>query len=356
MILLYGHNNPSPTYENLTHLGVSLSDLKEAVGRFLGFKDDQTLWSSSEYATVLRVIQRAYRQYLHPTPQSSDGRSHEWSWSHPQGTVTVWPSYSVSSSRAITGVHSAGLTTLTANTAVFQDSMVGEDIVITTVGTFEIRSVVSATVATVLGNATAAALTYSITTTGDYILPDDFGGHDGPLTFDAQQGYVPVDIVSEAQIRTLRQRVTSSGKPLFSATRPKRHDNSAHQRFYLMLYPTPDGEYDLTYRYVSNRGQLTEASPYPMGMHIASNAELLLEMCLSIAEQDENDEAGLHSAKSQLLLAAAIESDRRNGVPETLGLNLDPAVGNRRTGYNTRRELIAAMSGSLVTYNGTSYP
>lgn len=183
-----------------------------------------------------------------------------------------------------------------------------------------------------------------VTSAADYTydMPDDYGLIEGDFTFAAaDSARSTVKVVGEGQIRHLQSLYTSqSGKPTYAAIRPAANDGTTGIRWEVIFYPTPDAAYTLTYKYVVNRNYIRAAAPYPLGG--AMHAETILESCLSVAEQREDDAEGVHTKQYRTLLAASIMMDRRHG-PHFLGYNGDRSDG--RTGGFERE--------NYVTYNGS---
>ncbi|WP_309381987.1 hypothetical protein [Cerasicoccus frondis] len=144
-------------------------------------------------------------------------------------------------------------------------------------------------------------------------LPDNFGFIAGNFYFEPNVTRRPVVIVSEARIYALGQLNTDSGPPQYACIRRKAEaDGSDGQRFEVVWYPTPDKAYTLTYTYEAYNGKLTTDKPYPLGGMKFS--ELIVESCLSVAEQRANDEVGIHTTAFKRLLASAISQDQRQGA------------------------------------------
>ena len=169
-----------------------------------------------------------------------------------------------------------------------------------------------------------------------YQLPDDYAGIIGDLTFGSSQASPSVRVISELQIRQMRQLGTSSGIPQYAAIVPLASTGIMGQRFQLQLYPTPSGTYTLTYKYTSAPYALTATLLYPLGG--VNHIEGILASCLAVAERIKNDEQGVQWAHFMRTLEANIARDSAQG-PETLGYNGDPKRGRiypviRSGGYN----------------------
>ena len=156
----------------------------------------------------------------------------------------------------------------------------------------------------------------------EYALPSDFGAIDGTLTFDPDEGYRDIELVSENKIRALNQAMSSAtGIPRYAAVRPESSDGSALQTFTLILYPTPDGEYTLTYRYRVMPAPLSNSNPYPYGGELHSDTLRLA--CLSAAEFRKTGMHGPAHAAYLEQVATSIRQDLVATGPDVLGINLD---------------------------------
>jgi len=152
----------------------------------------------------------------------------------------------------------------------------------------------------------------TVASTSDYDLPDDLGRIADSLYFEPEI-YVPAAIiVSEAEILAHQQYSDDEGTPRIGCVRFKTSTGDDGQRQELVLWPTPDDAYTLTYRYEAYAGKLTTALPYPLGGMKLS--ELVVESCLAVAEQRQNDEKGLHTDNFARMLVAAVKRDGRNGA------------------------------------------
>jgi hypothetical protein len=181
----------------------------------------------------------------------------------------------------------------------------------------------------------------TVSGTGDYDLPSDLGGIQGDLTYPAGSMQRPVVIVSESAIRTLRQKDTTSN-PTHAAIIPKATDGTSSQVNELLLFPTPDSQVELKFKYFVKPSALTQSNPYPYGG--SQHGETILESCLSIAEQRLNDDKGLHWEKFLERLSASIQYDMKTSGADFLGYNSDNSDVNTSS-YNRLND---------VTVNGLS--
>jgi len=192
-----------------------------------------------------------------------------------------------------------------------------------------------------LAPTTATIVTVSATL--KYDLPDNFGGIEGPLTFAQDEAWVPIPIVDEVQIRILEQR-NSSGVPQFAAIRPKGVAGSTGQRWEITIWPSPDGVYNLSYRYNVLDSTISASVPYPLGG--MSHAEGILQSIMAVAEHRVEEERGIQWQRFMELVTANIHRDMKNNTPEYYGYNRDGSDLSRHA--NIERNL-------PVTYKGVKY-
>lgn len=158
---------------------------------------------------------------------------------------------------------------------------------------------------------------------GDYQLPSDFGGIEGELTYAAQQAFHVIRVVGEEEIRKYRNGGQSSGRPRFAAVRAL-NSGASGQRYELMLWPTPSGQFELTYRYNLNPDALSGANDFPLGG--AALAETILQSCRAVADRMFNDTVGSEYQMFLERLKASVSLDRRMLAPERLGFTHDLRV------------------------------
>ncbi|GIW60065.1 MAG: hypothetical protein KatS3mg087_1131 [Patescibacteria group bacterium] len=171
-----------------------------------------------------------------------------------------------------------------------------------------------------------------------YELPEDFGDVVGKVHFKNQQAYPPIDVISASDMLRLKSRFVVNGIPKNAAFLPNRTDGSYEQKWVMMVYPTPQADYEFWFRYnISPNYLLSEDRQYPIGG--AQFSELFIEGVLAVAEEKLLDAPGLHSERFQLELASAIKRDSRGNIAETLGYVDDPrteALGKVRSVPNFR--------------------
>jgi len=329
-------------------LSLSLTELKAEIGEYLGLGEDSATWSVADAARVDAAIKRGLRQFYVPPALREDGQVHQWTFLRPISTLTIWSDAAVDEDVTVDGGDYAnGSTPITASEASFYPSMIGRSIVITDVGTFTINGYTSSTVISVLGDASGASgATFSIASGGLFRLPDAFGYMDGRFVFHKDENRAsPIAVTSAGFILQRRRSALGTGTPAFAAILPAASDGSGGQRWEAWFDRDPSEELVLQYRYYVHKDALSTNNPYPLGG--AAHAETIIESCLSIAEQRQDDGGrGLHAAKFKERLAASIAFDQRLAVVE----NLDLGAGDGgRDPWGHR------MGSNVVTYEGVEY-
>jgi hypothetical protein len=320
--------------------------------------------------TIKRIMKRGLMQFYAPPPLEGEQMSHVWSFLRPTTTITVGQRPSGNHTTA-----PGGGTTLTDTSATFttgfpDDTLVGKIITSTdaSTGTTYSNTVASVTDATHL-EATAnfnAALsstddTYYITVDG-YNMPDAFGGIDGPLHFETPTVYPPLQITSPRRIESFLQDSTqiTTYRPTYAAFRPYQtatiSSTAESTRYELMLWPQPDADYVLKYRYyalittaaLQDADTDTELGFYPPGLAIHS--ETIVASCLAIAEHyvDPQRRSFREQEHWKERLAASVKMDRQLHGPDNLGYDRDMSDSQHGlTPYDRMQS---------VSYNSVTYP
>lgn len=298
-------------------LSLEYADFMRGVAYYLGFgnKSGTSEGLTSDQQTLCdRFVQEGYRQFLFPE------NGHVWSFLKPIKTIDVWAT--LTTGAATVGGEDDNELTVADDT--FYASMVGHTIVSDTgENSYTIVSVDSATTLTVDSDASGDdGDTFTLTADGNYRLPDDFGGIEGPLTFTSGTNRPDIEMRGEPQIRQLRQRGSVTGRPRHGAVRPVAFDPTLGQRYELMLYPTPNAHYELAYTTNVLPDKLTTTNKYPYGGMIHGNA--ILESCLAVAEAEANDGEREHRERYKSLLASSVRKDRTMRAAENLGYMSNP--------------------------------
>lgn len=311
-------------------LSLAYVDFMEAVASYLGYETPASPYdgSGSSPATdpeLIGYVQAGYRQFLTPPPVGKGENRYPWRFLKPTAKLYAWATVEVDAADGVTAVNDspeAGQSTLTAASGgPFYPSMVGANITIDSTD-YEILTYTSSTVIVVSGNPSAPSpVAFTITSTGDYRLPGDFGGMEGPLTLYDPDGtcYLPIKIVGEQQIRSCRMCDTENTTfPSYAALRPLSVAGTLGQRYELMVWPTPDVTYRLEYRYLLLPPKLDATNKYPLGGMV--HGETIKASCLAVAEAERNDPAKTQwRSRFMELLATSIAYDRTAITTEYYG-------------------------------------
>jgi len=295
-------------------LSATYAVIQQAIRDFLGEATKE----------VDSAIAEGYRMALVPPPVG--GVSHTWTFLEPLTSLTVWPSIAVGSGATVTGVYSAPNSTVTmtpgTSGAAFYPLMIGSSIVITGVGTFTVTGYTSATVITVSGDATGSNKTFSMTTTGEFALPDDFGDLASDFYHAAGSALSSIRRAPEGYVRHLYELSTPSGIPQAAAIVPRPFTTSTTTggRWNLLIWPLPSAAYVLTYKYRLLPNVLSGSNTLPVGgMEFGS---LVLAAGMAAAEKMWRGGPGPQMQNFLTLLAAAVARDSTRG-PANLGTNED---------------------------------
>jgi hypothetical protein len=295
-------------------LTTTRDDLRNAISFELGY-GRTALDDSSDVANEIDdVLKSGLRQAYFPPPLPGRSVGHVWRFLRPTTTLVAWPTLVGEKSAE---VYDAGDDETTITATGFQATMVGKQMVFTdSEASYLITAVSSSTEAVVSGDASAEADDFTVTANGNYDLPDDFAAIDGPLTFGSQEWFTPLPIMGEAMMRERRQFDALTGIPYMAAVAIKSGAATAGQRYQLMLYPTPDSVYNLSFRYVVLPDSLTAGASYHLGG--AQHSELILASCMAAAEIHRSQVRGARWEAFIQRLAASVSMDNLL-APETLG-------------------------------------
>jgi hypothetical protein len=179
-----------------------------------------------------------------------------------------------------------------------------------------------------------------------YQLPSDFAMVDGPLLYAPGENalYPEIPLVSEHQVRMKLQANASTGRPYLAATRVGPLESSGATRWEMVLFPTADDTYRISFPYKVNPSMMADEEVLPYGGD--PHAQTIVEACLAACEQVKGEQ-GAHSGLFQERLIASVMMDRQASAPATLGYNTDPSDGPMDWSSATR---LTDLGG--VTYNG----
>lgn len=318
-------------------LAISYTDILTILGYEAGYGRTSNSWDTQQAATIQQALEDGQRMYYFPAP-IAPAPAHQWSWLKPTVSLTLWPDVAVSATVTVTiSGATSGIRTVTATGGTpFVASMVGSTIIITDVGSYEIVAYTSTSeiIIAYTGSAPSGSTkTFSIAS-GNYQMPDDYGGIEGVMTFSPDNWNSDIAIVPEGRIRRYRADSNTSGIPAFAAIRPKQNPTSQiltqSQRHEMMVYPKPDQSYDVYFKQVLIVPKISALRPYPYGG--APYAQFFKACCCAALETLVGAGRGPKYAVMQTELAAAIVTDTTTARAEYYG-----RVPGRRDDWGRRR-------------------
>ena len=333
-------------------LSLTLDTLRDEIADYFSYgtggNGDYSTAGDTEKAVVNRMIKRGLRLFMTPPVLQGDISAHRWSWLTPRTTITTFPVFS----KVVTGlpVKDNGTSTVTLSTADFLATHVGQVMTFATSGAaYVIASFTNTSVVVVTGDASGEASGDTITIDNDdLLLPDDFGGIEGDITFATAEGRPPILIVGEGRIRERRQYDTQADRPQIAAITPYTFTAATGQRWMLSLYPTPDQAYTLGYRYQRLFDMVAADGDFFWGG--LPYGEAIIQACLAVSEQRRTGKRVYHNTLFMQAISAAVSHDRTTG-PQHFGRNIDLSDDAGR--IPTRSELRAVSYDS--TLNNGSY-
>jgi len=317
-------------------LSVTLTTLRSAVCRYLGLGTYADLDADGILAVDM-AIDSGMRQFYSPPAVIQNEPPHEWSFLKPVTTLTAILPYETGtvqvSSNTVTLSGGTWPTWAYTNGLLYIDGVF-----------YPITERVDTRYLIATGPNVAAGTTFSLEHNGNYALPGDFGGIEGKITYDIEQYNKEIELVGEGRIRAIRQGSKLTGAPTHAAIRPMNTTGATGQQFEMMLWPTPDEAYVLTYRRVCIPDRLVgTTNEYPMGT--AQHGETLLASCLAAAELQEDEKAGPRRAYFMDRLMASIQIDKRSRGDIHFGYN-----GDRETSGGCRVD----NRNMIVTYDSVN--
>lgn len=262
--------------------------------------------SSNAVIEIGLYVESGYRDFIN---------AYDWSFTRPVTTSVLW-------SAASDAIADATATTIASTTDTFFPTMVGSTITFTVSGnTYLIDGYISSTIVSVttspVGEAALAAFT--IATTGEYRLPDDFGGLAGDVYFAANDGrWLPIKQTGLADVLRLLQGSTSTSRPTHLAIQPLTMGTTTGQRFAFLVWRIPSSNYTIRYRYQVLPDKLSTGT-YPYGG--SQHAETIKFSCFAAMELSKLQGQNSYDAKYQQLLRQSIRRDKKFMTASEVGFN-----------------------------------
>jgi hypothetical protein len=190
----------------------------------------------------------------------------------------------------------------------------------------------------------------SVTTesgTDTYTLDADFGSiHSRHLTYAANTYWAHVERTSAQDLRDRKQWSSQTARPYLFAIEWAPQTPGLNQRQRMILEPTPDDAYTLSFEYAILIGKLSKINPFPLGGPRIS--QLMIEACKAIGEAKKNGVRGDQWNIFKEELGDAIALDSSTLTERTVGRlrsQYDEDDPSGRPSYGVR-----SLAGS--TYSG----
>jgi len=141
-----------------------------------------------------------------------------------------------------------------------------------------------------------------------YALPDDFREVVGDIYFNTMDGYTPIRRVTKENILQRRVNVNTHTVPEVFAVVASPYDATTGTSYEIWMDPVPSGLWVLHYTYIFTPPKPENNSDKLLGGPLAQ--ETLLELCLAVAEQQEDDlQTRHHTDLSAKLMGQLLAED-----------------------------------------------
>lgn len=305
--------------------------LQQEIGLVLGFGASASSWSHDQYQRANSIIQRGYQLFLMPVITGISRQPHRWSFLRPTTSMLLVAAYSTGTITVVDGV-------VTLSGGTFPSWAASGDLCVAGVS-YSVVSRDSGTGLTLddLTLDVATGTSYSLQQTV-YDLPSDFGGIDGPMTYQNGTSVLnpAIELVSERKLATIAQQWSTVGQPRYGAIRPKTPNTTNGTQWEIELWPASDAAYTVYYRFKALQAATLSAGKYPMGG--VPHAETILSACLSVIDPARGEDF-------QRKLASSIALDQAEFGAETVGFNCERTEGEPSYRRNS----------DLVRFDGVLY-
>lgn len=143
-----------------------------------------------------------------------------------------------------------------------------------------------------------------------YLLPDDFSSIITNPNYGDDENYKEMRRVTSEQIKSLRAGGVTNYAPYLFAIVNANYDKETGDKDEIWFYPESDSSYSISFWYKSDPLKLDSDDDYLVGGVKA--VEAIIENCLAVAEQQENDEIGIHTELAVKLTQELIITDSNN--------------------------------------------
>lgn len=158
-----------------------------------------------------------------------------------------------------------------------------------------------------------------------YALPTDYHKMTRRPAYGETQHYPLLQHVSTQELMHHRNGTSVSTYPNEYSLRVTDYDPTQQQTKEMLVWPTPDSDYELNYSYMFIPEKPTLDSHYFIGGVLESEA--ILESCLAAAELEQDEKPGVHAGNAQQLIQQLIQADQLE-APDTVGNVRDGNIGS----------------------------
>ena len=271
---------------------------------------------AGEAADILTVINEGLRNFYFPQPVQINGMDyyHQWTFLRPVTTLTTTTTYSTGTVAVASGVVTLTTGTWPSWAASGELTVSGSTYAVSTRDSSSQITLVDTSVTV------AAGATYSLNQI-TYSAADNFGGLDGPMTFNTGSGKREILVVGEGAIREMKAGYigSSTAPPRYVAVRPISTPLTG-QRHQFLFFPNPDAVYIITYRYTVLMDKIA-TTQYPLGG--MAHASTILASCRYVAALRVGDQElrMRRTVEWEQRLRASIMLDREGMVADHVGYN-----------------------------------
>lgn len=169
-----------------------------------------------------------------------------------------------------------------------------------------------------------------------YQLPEDYSEMITDPTYDDDDGFNHLSKITPQEILNLRSGVSDTYSPYYYAIVSVGTGLETGSYDELWLYPESDSSYNLKFFYKVDPLKPDTTTQYLVGG--VKGCEAILESCLAVAEQQEEDTAGLHTELANKLIQTLIVTDSKRDEDSLVGnlyCNTDRLLVRRHRGYQS---------------------
>lgn len=159
----------------------------------------------------------------------------------------------------------------------------------------------------------------------EYPLPKDFDRFFRKIEYDDESNGYQMGLVSEQSIMRNRSNLEFTSYPSSYAIRTAKFDKVTGSVKEMIVYPTPSNRSVVNCTYVMTPDKPDTTTDYFIGGPVES--EVILQCCLAVAENQEDEKIGVETKKAIDLIQALIKKDSGE-APDTVGQMRDTGMSS----------------------------